>query len=74
MIKITIEINGKVIRTIMANRLDHLTHKEDEAHIYHAVALNNESKKKVEFKSRHEYKRGALRLAEKLCGAAARKL
>lgn len=74
MIKVILEINGTPIRTVMANRIGPLTNVPGETHTYSVAAIDHETKKKVEFNVRHEYARGALRLAEKICGFAARKL
>ncbi len=74
MIKVIVEINNKPIRTVMANRIGPRTAKPGGTNVYSVAAVDHETKKRVEFEVRHEYERGALRLAEKICGFAARKL
>jgi hypothetical protein len=74
MIKVAIEINTVPIRTIFASRIGPLRNEPREQHVYNAEVIDHETSEKAQFRVTHEYAKGSLKLAEKLCATANRKI
>lgn len=74
MIKVEVEINGRNVYSIGASRIGRLTGEPGETHTYSSYVVDHEQKIKAEFRVMHQYDKGALKLAKKLCNAAAKQV
>jgi len=74
MIKVEVEINGKSIYSIGASRIGKLTGEPNETHTYSAYVIDHEQKIKAQFRVMHQYDKGALKLAKKLCLGASKQV